>query len=43
MSKAVAGDIVSIAGFQTATVAHTLNELSKTVVIPVSLILIYRF
>ena len=36
MSKAVAGDIVSIAGFQSATVSHTLNEMSKNVIIPVS-------
>jgi len=35
MSKAVAGDIVSIAGFTNATVTHTLNEYGKTTVIPV--------
>lgn len=35
MNKAVAGDIVSIAGFTNATVNHTLNEPGKNVVIPV--------
>jgi GTP-binding protein len=34
MGKAVAGDIVSIAGFTNATVNHTLNEPGKAVVIP---------
>jgi GTP-binding protein len=34
MAKAVAGDIVSIAGFTNATVTHTLNEQGKNVVIP---------
>jgi GTP-binding protein len=34
MPKAVAGDIVSIAGFTNATVTHTLNEYGKTTVIP---------
>lgn len=34
MPKAVAGDIISIAGFTNATVNHTLNEPGKTVVIP---------
>jgi len=36
MAKAVAGDIVSIAGFTNATVNHTLNEIGKGIVIPVS-------
>jgi len=34
MPKAVAGDIVSIAGFTNATVTHTLNEYGKTTVLP---------
>jgi GTP-binding protein len=34
MAKAVAGDIVSIAGFSNATVNHTLNEPGKNTVIP---------
>jgi len=34
MPKAVAGDIVSIAGFTNATVTHTLNEHGKTTVLP---------
>jgi len=35
MPKAVAGDIVSIAGLNNATVTYTLNEFGKNVVIPV--------
>lgn len=34
MTKAVAGDIVSIAGLNNGTVTHTLNEAGKSVVIP---------
>jgi len=35
MPKAVAGDIVSIAGLGNGTVTHTLNNFGKNVVIPV--------
>ena len=36
MNKAVAGDIVSIAGFNNASVTHTLNESGKNSTIPVN-------
>lgn len=35
MNRAVAGDIVSIAGFSNSTVTDTLNNPGKTHVIPV--------
>lgn len=34
MAKAVAGDIVSIAGFAQSTVSHTLNHPDKPLIIP---------
>ena len=36
MNKAVAGDIVSIAGLTNSTVTHTLNDYENEVVIPVN-------
>lgn len=39
MTKAVAGDIVSVAGFQETTVTHTLNLIGNSHVIPVSYII----
>jgi GTP-binding protein len=36
LSSAVAGDIVSIAGFEKSTVTNTLNTLGSTIVIPVN-------
>jgi predicted membrane GTPase involved in stress response len=35
MAKAVAGDIVSIAGLNNSTVTHTLNDYEHESVIPV--------
>lgn len=40
LQTAVAGDIVSIAGFEKGTVTNTLNTLNNMTVIPVSLILL---
>lgn len=34
MARAVAGDIVQVAGFPNAIVTHTLNEIGRTEVIP---------
>jgi len=35
IDKAYAGDIISIAGFNSSTVGHTINSLGKNFVIPV--------
>jgi GTP-binding protein len=37
LQTAVAGDIVSISGFEKTTVAHTINAIGGTVVLPVYL------
>jgi len=34
LKTAYAGDIVSIAGFNSGTVGHTINQMGKTHVIP---------
>jgi GTP-binding protein len=41
LQTAVAGDIVSVSGFEKTTVTHTINAAGNTVVIPVSIFIIY--